>query len=168
MKVSPIITKSTSIPQHIIKPISSCDDHLNEETKKNIPFETIHNEQNNSISKIENPIMLENELVQANISIITDFNNMNYPETTNNRINNLKEVNFNENFKSIDENGDSFYNIPSSVIFEKTKYNEAARFESLKKIKKTEKCIKRIIFFLLLIFFCSVLYLLLRDVISFE
>ena len=49
---------------------------------------------------------------------------MNYPETTNNRINNLKEAYFNENLKSIDENGGSFYNLPSSVIFEKTKYNK--------------------------------------------
>ena len=73
MKVSPIITKSTSIPQHIIKPISSCDDHLNEETKKNIPFETIHNEQNNSISKIENPIMLENELVEQGSAVVPEL-----------------------------------------------------------------------------------------------
>lgn len=169
MKVTPIITKPISkyrAVQTESRPVSPFENNLNEDTNlseeittKQFEMETIKQQ------TISNTALNENDLVNVNISILTDYNNVNNIEATNNRNNNNKE----ENTILPKTEGGFYSNIPNDLVFENSTYDtDGTKYDSLKKIKRTEKCIKRIIFFLILVFFCSVLYILLHDLISFE
>jgi hypothetical protein len=115
-----------------------------------------------------NRILNEDDLRNVNISILTDYNNVTNNDVINNGSKNNKEMDtvIDDKKKGGDklfykkQHDNESYVIPTFV--------DESQEDSLKKIKRTEKCIKRIIFFLLIVFFCSVLYLLLRDLITFE
>jgi hypothetical protein len=177
MKVAPIITQTTSLYKGEHKenrPISPFDNNLNEETNLkedtiNKQFEMVNIQQQHK-NEIEsaNRILNEDDLRNVNISILTDYNNVTNNDVINNGSKNNKEMVtvIDDKKKGGDklfykkQHDNESYVIPTFV--------DESQEDSLKKIKRTEKCIKRIIFFLLIVFFCSVLYLLLRDLITFE
>ena len=178
MKVAPIISKSTSIYNGVHKesrPVSPFDNNLNEETNLtedivNKQFEMVNLQQQQHKNEIESGgrILNEDDFRNVNISILTDYNNVTNNDVINNRSNNNKEK-----ITVIDDTkngGDKLFYKKShdNDLYEIPTFVDGSQDDSLKKIKRTEKCIKRIIFFLLIVFFCSVLYLLLRDLISFE
>lgn len=108
-----------------------------------LPNQEILNSSFNNINrKGEENKSLEKTLSDINISIVTDINNANSPIT--------KESIFP---KIINE-----AKIIKDAIFVNTSFDNKE-----KKKRKQEKCIKKIIFFLLIFAMCSLMYIVVRD-----